>query len=176
MTSTSSFVGGIVVLGAVALAVVNPPLGFRDADPSTADSSSHHAGGAGVRRLDPDLRSALRAATAEAAADGVRIHVNSGWRSRAHQARLFRDAVDAYGSEEEAARWVATPETSVHVSGGAVDVGPTSAAAWLAEHGREVGLCRVYVNEPWHFELFPDAVEDGCPRLYADPTEDPRMQ
>ena len=176
MTSTSSLVGGIVVLGAVALAVANPPLGFGGADPSTAGASSHPSEGAASRRLDPDLRDALRAARAEAEADGVVLHVNSGWRSRAHQARLFRDAVDVYGSEEEAARWVATPDTSVHVSGDAIDVGPASAADWLAEHGRDVGLCRVYVNEPWHFELFADAPDDGCPRMYLDPTEDPRMQ
>ncbi|WP_281283417.1 hypothetical protein [Modestobacter excelsi] len=30
-------------------------------------------------------------------------------------------------------------------------------------------------NEPWDYELHPDAVEHGCPPLYADPTEDPRM-
>ena len=81
-----------------------------------------------------------------------------------------------HGSEAEAARWVATPETSVHVSGDAVDIGPAEGAAWLADHGRDVGLCRVYDNEPWHFELFPDAVAAGCPATYADPTEDPRMQ
>ena len=30
-----------------------------------------------------------------------------------------------YGSEAEAARWVATPDTSAHVSGDAVDIGPS---------------------------------------------------
>ncbi len=42
--------------------------------------------------------------------------------------------------------------------------------------GAEYGLCQIYANEPWHYELRPDAVEVGCPALYADPTEDPRMQ
>jgi D-alanyl-D-alanine carboxypeptidase len=37
-------------------------------------------------------------------------------------------------------------------------------------------LCRVYRNEPWHFELRPGAVRDGCPARYADPAHDPRMQ
>jgi hypothetical protein len=37
------------------------------------------------------------------------------------------------------------------------------------------GLCQSYGNEPWHYELRPDAVDDGCPPIYADPTEDPRM-
>ena len=50
------------------------------------------------------------------------------------------------------------------------------AAEWLTEHGSAYGLCQIYANEPWHFELRPDAVLDGCPRTYADPTHDPRMQ
>ena len=40
----------------------------------------------------------------------------------------------------------------------------------------QYGLCPVYGNEPWHYELRPDAVEYGCPAMYADPTHDPRMQ
>ena len=59
--------------------------------------------------------------------------------------------------------------------GDAVDLGPAAARSWLAEHGARYGLCRVYANEPWHFELRPDAVRHGCPRPYADPTQDPRM-
>jgi LAS superfamily LD-carboxypeptidase LdcB len=130
----------------------------------------------GVANLDPDLLDALRRAATSAADDGVRLHVNSGWRSAAHQEQLLEDAVATYGSREEAARWVATPQTSAHVSGDAVDIGPTRAATWLAEHGTAYGLCRVYRNEPWHYELRPEAVDHGCPALYADPTEDPRMQ
>ena len=71
---------------------------------------------------------------------------------------------------------MATGETSPHVSGDAVDIGPPSAAAWLSEHGAAHGLCQIYSNEPWHYELRPEAVDDGCPTMYADPTEDPRMQ
>jgi hypothetical protein len=62
------------------------------------------------------------------------------------------------------------------VSGDAVDIGPSSAATWLSEHGAAYGLCRTYGNEPWHFELRPDAIDRGCPPVYADPTHDPRMQ
>jgi D-alanyl-D-alanine carboxypeptidase len=71
---------------------------------------------------------------------------------------------------------VATPDTSAHVSGDAVDIGPSAAAAWLSEHGAEYGLCRIYGNEPWHYELRPEARDHGCPGMYADPTHDPRMQ
>lgn len=130
----------------------------------------------GVAHLDDDLLAALRDAAAEAADDGVTFHVNSGWRSAELQTRLFDEAVAEYGSAEEAARWVATAETSAHVSGDAVDLGPTAATAWLSQHGARYGLCQVYANEPWHYELFPDAADAGCPDMYADPTEDPRMQ
>jgi hypothetical protein len=129
-----------------------------------------------VARLDPDLLSAVRRAATDAARDGVELELNSGWRSPAYQEQLLREAIAKYGSERAAARWVATPETSAHVSGDAVDVGPAEATTWLSEHGAEYGLCRIYDDEPWHYELRPDAVEHGCPARYADPTQDPRMQ
>jgi D-alanyl-D-alanine carboxypeptidase len=130
----------------------------------------------GVANLDSDLLRALRQAATNAADDRVEFVVDSGWRSPEYQERLLREAVSKYGSEEEAARWVATPNRSAHVSGDAVDIGPSGAAAWLSEHGAEYGLCQIYGNEPWHYELRPEAVDHGCPGVYADPTHDPRMQ
>jgi zinc D-Ala-D-Ala carboxypeptidase len=102
--------------------------------------------------------------------------VESGWRSPQYQEQLLRDAVSEYGSEEEAARWVASANTSAHVSGDAVDIGPSAATAWLSEHGAWYGLCQIYENEPWHYELRPEAIDQGCPPMYADPTNDSRMQ
>jgi len=130
----------------------------------------------GVANLDPDLLKALREAATDAARDGVEFNVNSGWRSPEYQRRLLREAVAKYGSEAEASRWVATPDTSPHVSGNAVDIGRSDATAWLSEHGARYGLCQIYRNEPWHYELRPEAIEWGCPAMYADPTHDPRMQ
>jgi zinc D-Ala-D-Ala carboxypeptidase len=130
----------------------------------------------GVANLGPDLLGALRQAATDAADDGVEFFVDSGWRSPEYQEQLLQQAVSKYGSEEEAARWVATPNTSAHVSGDAVDIGPDHAAAWLSEHGAEYGLCQIYGNEPWHYELRPEAIGHGCPAMYADPTHDPRMQ
>ncbi|MFE6699137.1 D-alanyl-D-alanine carboxypeptidase family protein [Streptomyces sp. NPDC057718] len=129
-----------------------------------------------VANLDAELLDALRRAARDAAADGVVFTVNSGWRSSAYQNELLRKAVSQYGSEAEAARWVATATTSPHVSGDAVDIGPDRATAWLSEHGAAYGLCRIYRNEPWHYELRDDAADRGCPRMYTDPTEDPRMR
>jgi zinc D-Ala-D-Ala carboxypeptidase len=130
----------------------------------------------GVANLDPSLLKALRRAATDASGAGVEFQVNSGWRSPEYQEQLLREAVSEYGSEEEAARGVATANTSAHVSGDAVDIGPFDATAWLSEHGAHYGLCQIYRNESWHYELRPEATSRGCPRMYADPTHDPRMQ
>jgi D-alanyl-D-alanine carboxypeptidase len=130
----------------------------------------------GVANLDPDLLGALRQAATGAADEGVEVFVDSGWRSPEYQDQLLREAIAKYGSQEEAARWVATADTSPHVSGDAIDIGPFDATAWLSEHGASYGLCQIYGNEPWHYELRPEAIDRGCPPVYADPTQDPRMQ
>jgi hypothetical protein len=46
----------------------------------------------------------------------------------------------------------------------------------LRMRGAHYGLCQIYSNESWHYELRPEATSRGCPRMYADPTHDPRMQ
>jgi D-alanyl-D-alanine carboxypeptidase len=130
----------------------------------------------GVANLDPALLGALRRAATDAADNGVELLVNSGWRSREYQEHLLDEAVSKYGSEQQASRWVATPNTSAHVSGDAADIGPSDAAAWLSEHGAAYGLCQIYRNEPWHYELRPEAVDRGCPAMYADAAHDPRTQ
>ncbi|MBP8921429.1 MAG: D-alanyl-D-alanine carboxypeptidase family protein [Micropruina sp.] len=138
----------------------------------------------GVANLDPDLRRALRAAATRAAEDGVAFEVASGWRSPEYQEQLLRQAIAQYGSKKKAARWVATPTTSAHVAGDAIDIAHADATTrpaaravrWLTDHGADYGLCQIYRNEPWHFELRPDAVAHGCPDRYADPTKDPRMR
>jgi zinc D-Ala-D-Ala carboxypeptidase len=130
----------------------------------------------GVANLDPDLLQALREAATDAADDGIEFYVSSGWRSPEYQNQLLREEVSEYGSEEEAARWVATADTSPHVSGDAIDIESFDATAWLSEHGAEYGLCQIYGNESWHYELRPEAIGRRCPPMYADPTHDPRMQ
>jgi D-alanyl-D-alanine carboxypeptidase len=129
-----------------------------------------------VANLDLKLLGALRQATARAAKDGVGIAVNSGWRSPQYQKQLLHAAISKYGSKEKAARWVATADTSARVSGNAVDIRPSNAMVWLSRHGAAYGLCQIYRNEPWHYELRPDAIQHGCPPMYADPRHDPRMQ
>ncbi|ANY09717.1 hypothetical protein AFB00_01915 [Pseudonocardia sp. HH130630-07] len=128
-----------------------------------------------VDNLDPGLLAALRLAAPDAAARGITLYVTSGWRSPQLQQHMYDDAVARYGPQYAAQR-VATADTSLHVAGDAVDIGRTDAAYWLADHGDAYGLCQVYLNEPWHYELRPDAVAGGCPSPYADPSADPRMR
>jgi hypothetical protein len=35
------------------------------------------------------------------------------------------------------------------------------------------GCVRSTATKPWHFELRPEAVDNGCPAMYADPTQGP---
>lgn len=129
-----------------------------------------------VAKLDPGLLKALRQAATAAAGGGVEFYVTSSRRSPAYQNQLLRQAVSTYGSEHAAARWVASAATSPHVSGDAVDIEHSDATAWLPNHVAEYGLCQIYRNEPWHYELRTHATDRRCPRTYADPTHDPRMQ
>src|SRR5215217_1657247 len=55
-----------------------------------------------VANLDPDLLKALRQAAMDAAKDGVKLYVNSGWRSPDCQDQLLREAISKYGSAKEA--------------------------------------------------------------------------
>lgn len=152
------------------------PPGSPKADGVVRGIVTLHEDTPAITRLDPALVAALREAGTDAERDGVELQVTSGWRSRAYQQRLLDDAVSRYGSEEEAARWVATPDTSPHVTGDAVDIGPTDAMSWLSQHGSAYGLCQIYANEMWHYELRRQALSDGCPTMFSDPTQDPRMR
>jgi len=129
-----------------------------------------------VASLNPALLAALRRAATDAAGDGVEFVVNNGWRSPKYHEQPLQEAIAKCGSATEAARWVATPSISAHVTGDAVDIGPSAATAWLSEHGARYGLCQIYRNEPWHDELRPQAVDHGCPPMHADPSHDPRMR
>ncbi|MHA7305205.1 M15 family metallopeptidase [Arthrobacter sp. TMN-49] len=129
-----------------------------------------------VVNLDPALRAALGRASSDASKTGIKLYVNSGWRSAEFQQQLLQEAVTTYGSKEEASRWVATAKTSAHVSGDAVDIGSWDASTWLATNGAKCGMCQIYDNEAWHFELRPEAIDNGCPAKYFDPTFDPRMK
>ncbi len=106
-----------------------------------------------LRNLDPELLAAVQAAARHALEeDGIELKVTSGWRSKEYQQELLDQAVSKYGSLEEAREFVNTPDKSTHVTGDAIDIGPTDAADWLIRNGADHGLCQTYANEMWHFE------------------------
>lgn len=128
----------------------------RPLPPTASDDEPHSpvdTGSPAIGNLDPDLLAAVQEAARDATADGVQFWVTSGWRSREHQQELLDAAVEKYGSYAEALRYVSTPDKSAHVTGDAVDIGPTAADSWLAQHGSDYGLCQAFANEVWHFEL-----------------------
>jgi len=121
-----------------------------------------------VVNLAPDLHDALlQANDAIVAEGGAEILIVDGWRSENYQNYLFDEAVTKYGSEEEASRWVKRGDESRHVLGEAVDIATADAMDWLSRFGGEYGLCQIYANESWHFELAAD--ENGvCPPMLTD--------
>ncbi|KAA2265231.1 M15 family metallopeptidase [Solihabitans fulvus] len=135
--------------------------------PENSSISPNDSANAAIRKLDPDLLAAVRKAADAAKAAGVEVRVTSGWRSKEYQQRLLDQAVAKYRNREEALRFVSTPDKSAHVLGKAVDIGPTAAADWVGRHGSDYGLCQVYENEMWHFELLTSP-GGQCPPQRAD--------
>jgi hypothetical protein len=76
-------------------------------------------------------------------ADGVSLLVTSGFRSSAEQAVLFAAHPDP--------KWVAPPGKSLHRLGTELDIGPSSAYAWLAANADRFGFLQRYSWEPWHY-------------------------
>lgn len=123
--------------------------------------------------LDHELGRRYDRAAEEAATAGVELYINSGKRDADVQDQMFANAIEQYGSEDEAIRWVLPADMSAHVAGEAIDVAPEARRAWLAANGDRFGLCLVYENEPWHFEALGD-VGDPCPSLMPDASHIPQ--
>jgi hypothetical protein len=128
--------------------------------------------------IDPQLLVRFQAAKAAAEKDGQKIYIASGFRTLERQKYLFAAAVRKYGSEAEAAKWVAPPYVSHHPWGLAIDVNYPNepvGAGWLEVNGARFGLCRVYENEWWHFE--PVIAPGGtCPALVPNATFTRQLQ
>jgi LAS superfamily LD-carboxypeptidase LdcB len=134
-------------------------------------------GGIAVHRAAAAAWRAMRAAYQADTGDAVRLRILSGYRSSARQAALFARAVEQYGSEAAARRWVAPPGSSAHQSGRALDLDidggslssrrvdamrATVTWRWLDENARAFGFYP-YNNEPWHWEYNPPASPQAAP-------------
>ncbi len=159
----------LVVCAVAALAAGPPPGGqpaVQLADNYVQMLSPWDVANPAVGYLDPALLAAVQQAATVAAAEGITMTITSGWRSPEFQQQLLNDAIATYGSLGAARQYVQTPEQSKHVLGQAVDISGVNADYWLIANGARFGLCQIYANEPWHFELAADAVGD-CPPLLA---------
>jgi len=98
------------------------------------------------------MQNALAAMLADAP---VGLTINSAYRSPELQATLYEQALERYGSEAEARRWVAPPGRSQHNHGNAVDLGFENAEArqWAHANAERYGLSFPLSNEDWHIEL-----------------------
>jgi hypothetical protein len=106
--------------------------------------------------MNPQFETALEQMFASAPPEiRDQLQVKSGYRSVDRQAELWAAAVEKYGSEEEARRWVAPPGNSQHNHGNAADLGYLSPEAqqWAHANAANYGLAFPLSNEDWHIEL-----------------------
>ena len=158
------------------------------------DWTQYAVGGAASREdsftgLNPVMQSRLammlQAAERELGPGALRI--TSAYRSPELQAALYEGALQRYGSEEEARRWVAPPGRSQHNFGTAVDFASAEGgllrdansreAQWLRENAPRFGLAVPMDWEPWQVELAgarEGNIPDGPSPLDAQPV--PEME
>ena len=123
--------------------------------------------------INPLVLARFLSAQAVAKELGIELSIDSGYRSPEKQNYLYQRAIKTYKSAEEAMKWVLPSDLSRHPWGLALDVNlnhDKSGASWLEANGATFGLCRVYVNEWWHFE--PLTAPGGiCPPLLPDASQ-----
>ena len=134
------------------------------------DWRKYAVGGAAARedsfsKLNPDYASRVAQLISAAEQDlGPRaLTITSAYRSPELQAQLFAAAVQKYGSEAAARKWVAPPGRSKHNSGEAVDFADASGrmlrdpnskeAQWIKANAARFGLDVPMSWEPWQVEL-----------------------
>lgn len=108
------------------------------------------ATGLGAEGLNPVLSAAVDELIS---ASQGRVYLVSGLRSTDHQAVLWAEALEQYGSPELADDWVAPPGHSMHERGLAVDLGGDLTLAVQLVDELDLPLWRPMTWEPWHFEV-----------------------
>lgn len=123
------------------------------------------------QRLTPAALAAWLHMVQQAAGDGVRLLLVSGFRSVDYQADLIRRKLASGESIDEVLRVVAAPGFSEHHTGRAIDIAApgsrplteefeaSDAFAWLAKNAESAGFSMSYprgnaqgfIFEPWHW-------------------------
>ncbi|RVI43669.1 D-alanyl-D-alanine carboxypeptidase family protein [Sinorhizobium meliloti] len=111
-----------------------------------------------ITELDPQFQSRLAEFLAAAQEQAGNIVITSGARSIERQAELWQQALQKYGSEEAARKWVAPPGRSQHNQGRAADLQFETDAVrdWAHANAEAYGLVFRLQNESWHIELQRD--------------------
>jgi hypothetical protein len=129
-----------------AMAEAAPPTSASPGGAPAFASGGGYSGPLAYRQgedMRPDVAAAFDRMSAGAAAEGVALVVNSGFRSDAEQAVLFAANPDP--------RWVAPPGQSLHRCATELDLGPPEAYGWLAANARRFGFVQRYSWESWHY-------------------------
>jgi len=160
---------------AVAVAAAAAAAGTDGADPDTPgeDGGARCPGNEQYAAEQPtgmraDVAAAWLIVAAAGEAQGITVCLADGKRSRAQQQATYDDYVVQYG-QAMADQYVLPPEKSAHVLGLAVDVQPYAAYTWLERTRGQLGFCRIYDNEAWHFEYDGQFADNGCPARLPHP-------
>jgi len=133
-----------IPLEASAVAEAAAPAGWSGM-PSMA-SGGGYSGPLAYRQgkpMRPDVAEAFDRMSTAARSDGISLTITSAFRSDAEQAKLFAANPDP--------TWVAPPGKSLHRCATELDLGPSSAYAWLARNAPRFGFLKRYSWEAWHF-------------------------
>lgn len=118
-----------------------------------------------IEKIEYSLAAIFLDMQAAAAAEGVALHINSGFRTYGEQKALY----EAYKKGVAGANLAAKPGTSNHQNGIALDIQVSGGAGspqydWLAERATTFGFVRTVRSEPWHWEYRPTEAQQAIER------------
>lgn len=108
-------------------------------------------------RLTAEAHQGLNKIKEIASSKGIRVSINSSYRSVERQAQLFNQALKKYGSVSRARKWVAPPGKSRHNYGNAIDLNLLRKGKKIPQHEfdaiiTQAGMYRPMSWETWHVE------------------------
>ncbi len=144
-------------LPASAQAAIQPGIGTLT-DGGGGGGAGEYAGPLVMRQGKPTcpaVAAAFDLMAVAAARDGVRLAINSAFRSDREQAILFARHPDP--------KWVAPPGRSRHRNATELDLAGSSGAwKWLAHNAERFGFTQRYSWEPWHYGYRPGCSGDAA--------------
>lgn len=123
-----------------------------------------------IERLSRDIVPPYLEMAGKAAASGVTVAINSGFRSYPEQKMLW----DGYAKRLPGFNQAAKPGASNHQNGIALDIAVAGADGnevyeWLKQNAPDMGFIRTVNKEPWHWEYDPNrarqAVQNGTYKI-----------